>query len=217
MRLLLLEGDKVLGDGMTKYLRGEGHEVHWFERFGDIGPPPHPNYQLVVADVSRQDVPAPGCIQALRRAHAGVPLLLIVAEERRDDWLHGVENGVVDFLVKPFEPAELADRVRRVAQRAERPAPTRLHCGDVELDIAFETVFRGGARVDLTSREWRLVKALAQRADQIVPKPELQKLVHGPDAQLTSNALEVHLWSVRRKLGRDFIRTVRGVGYRLRR
>jgi two-component system OmpR family response regulator len=129
--------------------------------------------------------------------------------------IEGLDAGADDYLVKPFAPEELVARLRAVSRRRSGSAASRTAFGDVEVDLAQRSAWRGGARVDLTGREWAVLEALVLRADRIVPKADLEKLVLGFDAEVASNALEVHVSALRRKLGRELIETVRGLGYRV--
>ena len=138
---------------------------------------------------------------------------MLTARDRVADRVHGLDSGADDYLVKPVDPAELAARLRALQRRGLSPAPRRF--GDVELDLGARAATVAGQRVELTAREWALVEALVRRPGRIVPKADLERLLLGAEADVQSNALEVHVSSVRRKLGRDLIETVRGLGYRL--
>jgi two-component system OmpR family response regulator len=126
-----------------------------------------------------------------------------------------LDGGADDYLIKPFAPEELAARLRAVCRRSAGAADARLRAGAVLIDLRARAVFRDDQRVELTAREWALLEALTLRSGRIVLKGELERLVHGFDVEITSNALEVHISSLRKKLGRDVIDTVRGLGYRL--
>jgi two-component system OmpR family response regulator len=136
---------------------------------------------------------------------------MLTARDRLGDRISGLDSGADDYLVKPFAPEELSARLRAVSRRSGAGAArSRSRFGSIEVDLAARAAFVSGERADLTAREWALLEALVLRAGRIVPKADLEKLVHGFDSEVASNALEVHVSALRRKLGRDLIETVRG-------
>ncbi len=143
------------------------------------------------------------------------PVLLLTARDRLDDRIEGLDAGADDYLIKPFQLAELAARVRAVARRAGGASQSLLAAGRIALDPAARRVTIDGQPVDLTAREYALLEALLRRAGRIVSRADLEQLLYGYDGDIASNAIEVHVSSLRRKLGRDAIETVRGMGYRI--
>ena len=142
-------------------------------------------------------------------------MLLLTARDQLNDRIEGLDAGADDYLIKPFELAELAARVRAVSRRAVGQTQALLRAGRVALDPAARAVTLGGSPVELTAREYALLEALLRRAGRIVSRGDLEQLLYGYDADVASNTVEVHLSSLRRKLGRGVIETVRGMGYRL--
>jgi two-component system OmpR family response regulator len=145
------------------------------------------------------------------------PALMLTARDRLTHRIEGLDAGADDYLIKPFAPEELAARLRAVARRSGGAATALWQWQDVTLDLQAHAAVLGGTRVDLTAREWAVLEALVLRAGRLVPKTELEKLVLGFESELASNALEVHVSALRRKLGRELIETVRGLGYRVAR
>jgi len=215
MRLLLLEDDKILGDGLTGFLQSEGHRIDWYLRLLDVDALPLDGYDALLIDWQLPDGSGVDWIRAQRSLGIVQPILVLTARDLLADRVKGLDAGADDYLVKPFAPEELAARLRSIQRRRTARGAARLHCGDVEFDLAAKAAFRGQDRIELTAREWSLIEALASRAGRITSKAELEALVHGQDVGPASNVLEVHLSNVRRKLGRDVVRTVRGLGYRL--
>lgn len=216
MRLLLLEDDAILGEGLRDYLRAEGHVVDWFTTLRETAAVAGEPYDALLVDWQLPDGSGLDWLAQRRRAGDATAALMLTARDRLADRVHGLDRGADDYLVKPFHPEELAARLRVVQRRGQAPSGTvRLRVGAAELDLAARAAHVGGERVELTAREWALVEALARRAGRIVAKADLDRLVLGADAEVQSNALEVHVSSVRRKLGRDVIDTVRGLGYRI--
>lgn len=140
---------------------------------------------------------------------------MLTARDRIAGRIEGLDVGADDHLVKPFAPEELSARLRAVARRGAGAASSRVRFGAVEVDIAARAAWLDGAAADLTTRECAVLEALVLRAGHLVAKPELEQLVHGCDAEVSSNALEVHVSALRRKLGRALIETVQALGYRI--
>ena len=215
MRLLLLEDDDILGDGLAAFLRAEGHQVDWFQRLLQVRALHHEPYDAFLVDWQLPDGSGVDWVKSLRRHGVMAPILVLTARDLLADRVHGLDNGADDYLVKPFAPEELSARIRAVVRRSAGGGTARLQLGEIEVDIAQRAVYRGRERVELTAREWALLEALALRAGRIVSRADLEMLVLGGDAELASNVIEVHLSSLRRKLGHDVVGTVRGLGYRI--
>jgi len=143
------------------------------------------------------------------------PALMLTARDLLTQRIEGLDAGADDYLVKPFAPEELAARLRAVSRRSSGGADGHWRRAEVAVDLQARAATLAGVRVELTAREWAVLEALVLRAGRIVPKADLEKLVLGFEAELASNALEVHVSSLRRKLGRELIDTVRGLGYRV--
>ena len=215
MRLLLLEDDDILGDGLQAFLRAEGHQVDWCRALADAEALRGEPYDALLVDWQLPDGSGLDWLRK-RRAHGdATPALMLTARDRLGDRVEGLDSGADDYLVKPFAPEELVARLRAVGRRAAGGAASRRRFGAVEVDLAARTAFVDRHAVPLTAREWALLEAMVLRAGRIVPKAELEKLVHGFDAEIASNAIEVHVSALRRKLGHALIETVRGLGYRI--
>jgi two-component system OmpR family response regulator len=154
-------------------------------------------------------------VRALRRHNDHTPVLVMTARDLLDDRVRGLDSGADDYMVKPFEPEELSARLRAITRRATGSGSPRLVFGEVEVDLLARAAHVSGVRARLTAREWALVEALALRSGRLVNKRDLEALMLGLDGEVASNSLEVHISSLRRKLGRRFIETVRGLGYRI--
>ena len=215
MRLLLIEDDDILGDGLCDYLRAEGHTVDWCRRIADAAALGGEPYDAWLVDWQLPDGSGLDWLRGRRARGATTPALMLTARDRLADRVTGLDVGADDYLVKPFAPEELVARLRAVCRRGSGAAASRAAYGDVEVDLAARCAYRRGERVELTGREWSLLEALVLRAGRIVTKTELERLVLGFDAEVSSNALEVHVSSLRRKLGAALIDTVRGIGYRI--
>ena len=215
MRLLLIEDDELLGEGLRDYLRAESHAVDWVTRLGDLLPRQHEDYDALLVDWQLPDGSGLDWLRGLRQRGVATPALMLTARDLLTDRLQGLDSGADDYLVKPFAPEELLARLRAVSRRHAGASSSQRRLGEVWLDLAAKRVSRAGQVVELTAREWAVLEALAQRAGRLVPKRELEQRVLGDEAEVQSNALEVHVSSLRRKLGRELVETVRGLGYRL--
>ena len=215
MRLLLLEDDPILGEGLRDFLRVEGHGVEWFQRLGDAMLMAGEPYDALLVDWQLPYGSGIDLVRTLRRRGLSTPILMLTARDRLGDRINGLDAGADDYLVKPFEPEEMAARLRAVCRRSAGSASDLRRIGAVEIELSGRTARLEGRRVELTAREWAVLEALVLRAGRIVSKTDLDALVLGNDAEVVSNALEVHISALRRKLGRELIETVRGMGYRL--
>jgi two-component system OmpR family response regulator len=215
MRLLLIEDDDILGEGLRDFLRAHGHGVDWCRSLGAADAHRGEPYDALLVDWMLPDGSGVDWLRARRHRGDATPALILTARDRLNDRIEGLDAGGDDYLVKPFAPEELAARLRAVSRRSGGAASSRVQFGPVEVDLNARTAYVDGARVDLTGREWSVLEALVLRAGRIVPKPDLEKLVLGFDTEVSSNALEVHVSALRRKLGRNLIETVRHLGYRV--
>ncbi len=215
MRLLLIEDDDTLGEGLRDYLVAEGHTVAWARRLVGVDAWQNEPFDAWLVDWQLPDGSGLDWLRGRRARGAATPALMLTARDPLADRIRGLDAGADDYLVKPFAPEELSARLRAVSRRHSGNAHDRLQLGRVQVDLAARTVQRDGGRVDLTAREWAVLEALVRRAGRLVPKADLELLVVGGDADVNSNVLEVHVSSLRRKLGRELVETVRGMGYRL--
>jgi two-component system OmpR family response regulator len=215
MRLLLIEDDDILGEGLRDFLRAAGHGVDWCRDLRSTDACRGEPYDALLVDWMLPDGSGIDWLRARRRQGDATPALVLTARDRLEDRIHGLDSGGDDYLVKPFAPEELAARLRAVSRRAAGGAAARRAFGDVEVDLGARAAYVDDERIELTGREWAVLEALVLRAGRIVAKADLEKLVLGFDAELASNALEVHVSALRRKLGRGIVETVRNLGYRV--
>jgi two-component system, OmpR family, response regulator len=218
MRLLLVEDDPVLGDAVCAYMQAHGSVVDWMLRLADARAAAFEAFDAILLDWNLPDGSGVDWLRELR-AHAApntnTPVLLLTARDTLGDRIHGLDAGADDYLVKPFELSELAARVRAITRRAIGQPRPLLQAGGIVLDPAARSITLDGAPVDCTAREYTLIEALLRRAGRIVSRSDLEQLLYGYGNEVASNAIEVHLSSLRRKLGHQAIETVRGMGYRV--
>ena len=218
MRLLLVEDDATLGDAVRDYLVEQGHVVDWAKCLAAAREAVTEPFDAILLDWR---LPDGSGIEWLRgfRVREGrnqhVPVLVLTARDRLDDRVEGLDAGADDYLVKPFELAELAARVRAISRRAVGQSHTVLRAGPIEVDLTARTVRVDGSEVELTAHEYALLETLIRRPGRIVSQDQLQQLLYGFDADVASNTIKVHVSSLRRKLGHAVIETIRGMGYRV--
>jgi two-component system OmpR family response regulator len=218
VRLLLVEDDRTLGDAVRAHLESDGHVVDWVTTAAQARAAAGDEFDAILLD---WQLPDGSGVQWLRelRAKSGVnrsrPVLMLTARDLVADRVLGLDAGADDYLVKPFELAELSARLRALARRASGPTDTRLRAGRIEVDPAAKIVRLDDKPIDVTAKEFALLEALVRRAGRIVSRGDLEGLLYGFGAAVDSNAVEVHVSNLRRKLGRDAIETVRGLGYRI--
>lgn len=217
MRLLLLEDDPILGEGLRDFLAAEGHVVDWCRNLATaratlLGEP----FDAWLLDWQLPDGSGRAWLSELRRAGQQTPALLLTARDGLADRIEGLDAGADDYLVKPFAPEELAARLRGLLRRQQGGSQGLRLLHGVQVDLAGRRAWCGGAAVELTAREWAVLEALGLRTGRWVGKDALEHLVLGFSGEpAASNALEVHVANLRRKLGRDSIESRRGMGYRV--
>ncbi|TAN07610.1 MAG: response regulator transcription factor [Rhodanobacteraceae bacterium] len=216
MRLLLAEDDRALGQALADGLRHLGYTVDWVQdgqhaALALTGG----TYAAAILDWNLPRSSGIDVLTALRRRGDRTPVLLLTARDALDDRVRGLDSGADDYVVKPVHLAELAARVRALLRRTEGdPAPLQ-HVGTLTLDPAMRSARLGDAPLELSPREYALLEALAARPGRALSRAQLEDALYGWGEEVASNAVEVHIHHLRRKLGEGWIRTLRGVGYAL--
>ena len=219
MRLLLVEDDLTLGDAVRAFLKARGHAVDWVTTVADARAAAESPFEVILLDWRLPDGSGVDWLRQLRSgrgANQHTPVLLLTARDSLNDRIEGLDAGADDYLIKPFQLAELAARIRAASRRAAGHAAGILTIGEIALERSGQVVTLRGVSVDLTAHEYALLEALMRRAGRILSRPTLEELLYGFETDVSSNTVEVHVASLRRKLGHEVIETVRGMGYRLR-
>ena len=216
MRILLAEDDPLLGDGLRAGLRQLGLRVDWVrdgeaaERELRAQP-----YAAAVLDLGLPLKDGMEVLAALRRAGVTLPVLVLTARDALPDRIRGLDGGADDYVLKPVDLNELAARLRALVRRAHGQPQETLSAQGVTLDPAGRTVTQGGAPVALSGREFDLLHALMLNAGRVLSREQLERHLYSWGQEVESNAVEVHVHHLRRKLGAGLVQTVRGVGYLL--
>ena len=218
MRVLLAEDDELLGSGLRAGLRQHGFAVDWVrdgvaaERELLTG-----QHAVAVLDLGLPRQDGMEALAAVRAKGARTPVVVLTARDAIGARIQGLDSGADDYLVKPVDLGELAARLRALVRRAHGAADTRLTLGEVTLDPAARQVWRGDQPVVLSLREFDLLHAFMRQAGRVLTREQLEQQLYAWGSEVSSNAVEVHIHNLRRKLGGGLIETVRGVGYVARR
>ena len=226
MRILLIEDDPSLGSSLQSWLQMDGYAVDWLQR-GDQAAAAlamH-DYQCVLLDRGLPGLDGDAVLRALRAAgppqggngspRTQLPVIVITARDALADRVQGLDLGADDYLVKPFDLEELSARVRAVLRRGAAQHGPELRHGAVALDPAAKRATLDGEPVTLTAREFAVLQALMRRPTHILSRAQLEEALYGWGVEVESNAIEVHIYNLRKKLGSRYIVTVRNQGYGL--
>lgn len=214
MRILLAEDDPLLGEGLRAGLRQQGFLVDWV-RDGEaaqreiLAQP----YAAAVLDLGLPRKDGMDVLASIRRAGVSMPVLVLTARDAIPDRVRGLDVGADDYVIKPVDLNELAARLRALVRRAHGQPQERLSVQDVVLDPAGRSVRKAGEVVVLAPREFDLLHALMLNVDRVLSREQIEQHLYSWGTEVDSNAVEVHVHNLRRKLGVSLIRTVRGVGY----
>jgi two-component system, OmpR family, response regulator QseB len=214
MRILLVEDDRMIADGVQTALKQDGYGVDWV---GDGAAASDAlrasTFDLVLLDLGLPKRDGVSVLRELRARRDQTPVIILTARDDVRDRVAALDAGADDYLVKPFELDELAARARSVLRRASgRGEPSIEHNG-IRLDPVTKAVTSNGAPVSLSAREFAVLEALLQRPGAVLSRTQLEDRLYGWDVAIESNAIEVYVHSLRKKLGADAIKTLRGVGY----
>lgn len=216
MRLLLLEDDPLLGNGIQAGLRQARYAVDWLQDGGAgsraLATSP---YDGVILDLGLPVKDGLTVLAELRARRDAVPVLILTARDTVEDRVRGLDRGADDYLVKPFDLSELLARLRALLRRSKGRANPLIEHGNLCLDPSQHQVWQAGANVELSPREFAILHALLDNAGRVLSRGQLEESLYPWDDGVESNAVEVHIHHLRKKLGKETIRTVRGVGYTL--
>jgi len=214
VRLLLIEDDPMIGTSVQRGLRGEGHAVDWVRdgvaaelALVDTG------YALVLLDLGLPRRDGIAVLTRMRERGDATPVLVLTARDSVSDRVRGLDAGADDYLVKPFDLNELSARIRALTRRTHGQSSPVLRWGGFELDPAARTVALEGQPVAVAAREFALLEALIEAGGKPLSRSQLEERIYGWGEEVGSNAVEVHIHALRRKLGNGAIRNLRGVGY----
>jgi DNA-binding response OmpR family regulator len=216
MRILIVEDDRQIGAALQRALRAEEHAADWvLDGASAETALAQGVYDLALLDLGLPKKDGIDVLKALRARHDTVPVLVLTARDTAAEVVQGLDAGADDYLVKPFDLDVLLARVRALARRSAGRAEPELSHGNVTLNTATREVTQAGRPVELAPKEFALLEALLARPGAVLSRAQLEEKLYGWGEEIESNAVEVYIHGLRRKLGAEFIRNVRGVGYRV--
>ena len=218
MRILLAEDDQILGDGIQAGLRNRGFQVDWvrdgqaaeYELRAEM-------YAAAVLDLGLPSKDGMDVLATIRKAGVTLPVLVLTARDEVEQRIRGLDIGADDYVVKPVDLGELGARLRALVRRAHGQPQESVIVQDVELNPAARTVSRNGQPVSLAAREFDMLYTLMLAAGRVLSRDQIEQHMYGSGQDVDSNTVVVYIHNLRRKIGDDFIETVRGVGYTVRR
>ncbi|MDM0085908.1 MULTISPECIES: response regulator transcription factor [unclassified Variovorax] len=216
MRVLLVEDDATLSEAVCGYLQAKAFVVDACASLAEASAALRAaQYAAVLLDLHLGDGDGLSLLPQIRAIKERPIVIVLTARDQVTDRIRGLDAGADDYLIKPYDPGELLARLRAVERRRSAASAPIIELGDLQIDLSHELVRRNGMPVALTQKEWSLLRVMATRPDRIHTRENLQDALYGFDDEADSNTLEVFVSRLRRKLGRNHIQTLRGLGYRL--
>jgi two-component system OmpR family response regulator/two-component system response regulator QseB len=218
MRILLVEDDQILGSSLKRALEKHAYGVDWL-RDGEaaLASTENSDFAAIILDINLPKMNGIAVLQSLRRGGNPIPVMMLTALDTTVQKVEGLDQGADDYLVKPFDLDELLARLRALVRRRQGRVETTLRSGDIEVDPAAMVVRKGGTQVHMTAKEFQLLKLLMERCGRYVTKNDIEYALYDADNAVESNTTEVTIYNLRKKLGSEFIKSIRGVGYMIER
>ena len=216
MRLLLVEDDEQLGSGIRRALMRDGDHVDWLTDGAQaLAAIRSDNFELIILDLQLPGKDGISVLQTMRKEFINTPVLIMTARDTVDERVLGLDSGADDYVVKPVELKELRSRVRALSRRSHGFAAPEINLGELRINSASQQVWYRGVEIELNRREFVVLLEFANRPGQVLGRSHLEDVLYGWSEGVESNALEVHIHHLRKKLDNKLIKTVRGVGYKL--
>ncbi|MBF4490778.1 response regulator [Psychrobacter sp. N25K4-3-2] len=214
MRVLVVEDDLMIGESLCEALQDEAYTVDWVKdgRQAILTLRVQP-YDIVLLDLGLPEIDGMGVLTAIRDAKIETPVLILTARDQLRDRVAGLDSGADDYVVKPFELAEVFARMRVLIRRAQGKADNQVTVGNLSLDTAHKRVMMDGRPIDLTAKEYMLLITFMLSPEKVMSKNELEDSLYGWGGEVESNAIEFLIHSLRKKVGQDRIKNIRGLGW----
>jgi two-component system OmpR family response regulator len=216
MRILLVEDTAGLGEAVRDHVASDGHAADWVQRVSHADTAVRTaDYDLILLDLILPDGRGLDFLKQRRQSGDTTPVIILTARDQISDRIEGLNAGADDYLVKPFDLSELSARIDAVARRYRGNPNPKIRIGSLEIDLSKPSIRRGDQVINLTAREWALFEAFIQNPEMLLSKSQLEGRLYAFGDEIESNTIEVYVSRLRKKLGRDTIETIRGLGYRL--
>lgn len=214
MRLLLVEDDELLGDAVKTGLTQFGYIVDWLKD-GESARAALKveSFELIILDLGLPKLSGLSLLQSMRQDGNATPVIILTARESVESRVKGLDSGADDYIVKPFDLNELSARVRALVRRSQGRADTAMQYRNITLDPAAHSVMLDDVLLNVPRREFALLQKLLENQGHVLSREQLMQSIYGWDEDVDSNALEVHIHNLRKKLNANYIRTIRGIGY----
>ena len=214
MRILLVEDDAMLGETLQSALEPQGYTVDWLKDGQQaLHAISEQHFDLVILDLGLPRLDGMSVLKAVRAKGINTPILILTARDTLQDKVNGLDAGADDYLLKPFDLDELNARLRALTRRSHGRADTRISYGDLILDPQSQQAFFKKQEIILHRREFMLLHQLLENIGKVITRQQLEQSLYGWGEDIESNALEVHIHHLRKKLYPELIKTIRGVGY----
>jgi DNA-binding response OmpR family regulator len=214
MKILLVEDDDMIGENIQIALDGEGYATHWVKDGADaeaaLGAGP---YDALLLDLGLPKRDGVDILRQLRSRGSAMPVLVLTARDTVAERVHGLRSGADDYLVKPFDLEELIARLEALIRRAHGGFEKLYRNGEISVNLETRQVMASDRQIMLSAREWEILEALVSRPGAILSREQLERRLYGWSGEVESNAIEVYVHGLRKKLGQQFIINVRGLGY----
>jgi len=216
MRLLLVEDDEMLGKAVRAGLKQDGYTVDWLtDGESALQALESDDFDIIVLDLGLPGMSGIEVLQRIRQKKNAIPVMILTAYDTVSDRISGLDAGADDYLIKPFDLDELLARLRAITRRSSGRTQSHIEVGQIRLDTAAHQVMVGGEEVSISNKEYQLLGYLMNNSGKVIPRDRLESILYGWEGGVESNSLEVYIHNLRKKLGAEYITTVRGVGYRL--
>jgi two-component system OmpR family response regulator len=216
MRILLAEDDASQAQSIKTWLEMDGYSIDWVER-GDfaISAIEQHQYDCVLLDRGLPKATGDEILQALRKKQLNTPVIFLTARDSVQDRVEGLDLGANDYLVKPFSLEELSARVRSQMRQKHCVNSQQIHFADLTLDTQAKIVIQNDETLTLTAKEFQILYKLMQKPEHVITREQLEESLYAWGDEIESNAIEVFIYQLRKKIGSQYIRTIRGLGYRM--
>lgn len=216
LRILLVEDNEILGEAVRDHVAAAEHAVDWMKTLEDARASLSAvSYGLVLLDLRLPDGSGIGLLKELRTGGNATPVIILTAHDQISDRIEGLNSGADDYLVKPFDLGELTARMLAVIRRYGGNIAPMIRFGDLKISPVDRRVFSADEEVSLSGREWAVLDTLLSRPGAIISKAQIEEALYAFGSEIESNTVEVYVSRLRKKLGRDHVVTVRGVGYKI--